>query len=168
CVPDGFAGRLPSCPECRGEGCAASLAACSYADSQTARVSRMMDLKDLVCFLRGLNCEGYLLRNLDAVAFQRHNFARKVREHANSPQAEVFQDLRADSALVLDHALHAGIALHVPALVVKNSRQRGALFRARVDSKSSARVMQIDEHAAVLRGNRFQRSLHHLAAIACA
>src|SRR5215472_19073423 len=51
-------------------------------------------------------------------------------------------------------------------MVVEDSGQSSAFFRSRVDSESSAGVMQIDEHPSLLRGNRFQRPFHHLAAVA--
>ena len=109
-----------------------------------------------------------LIRNLQSVTFERHNFARQVRQDTDSPQAQVFQDLSSDSAFVLDHALHARIAVHMLAMVVDDFGQRGAFFGPRVDAKAAPGVVQIYENSAVLRCDRLQRSLQHFAAIACA
>ncbi len=116
--------------------------------------------------LRRFNRQRHLVRNLEAVTFERHHFARMIRKHANPPQPEIDQNLRADSALMLHESLPPRILFASFAPVITNLRQGRIFGRARINSKSAASVMQINKHAAIGRGNRRERPLDDLVAIA--
>ena len=104
--------------------------------------------------LRRFNRQRHLICNLEPITFERHHFARMIRKHANPPQSEIDQNLRADSALVLHESLTSRIVLATFASMVTNLRQRGVFGRTRINSKSAAGVMQVHEHAAIGRCNR--------------
>jgi len=58
-----------------------------------------------VSFFWVLDAERNLVGDADAVAFEGDNFFRVIGENTNIFQAEVDQDLCADTAFVLDEAL---------------------------------------------------------------
>ena len=58
-----------------------------------------------------LDAEGDLVGDADAVAFEGDDFFGVVGEDANVLETEVDEDLRADAAFVLDHALAGGLAV---------------------------------------------------------
>ena len=140
-IPDGFAGRALST---QGNG---------Y-------------LKNLMPVLGRLDRKRHLIRNLQPVAFQRHHFARMICKHTNPPQSQIDQNLRADAALVLHESLPPRILFAALAAVVTNLRQRRFFGRTRINSKPAAGMMQVDEDAAIGRGNRRKRALDNLVAIA--
>lgn len=110
--------------------------------------------------------ERYLIGNFEAVAVERHDFLRMVREHANSAQTEINQNLRADSAFTLQQALAIEVAVNFPALVDRDFRQRAFFGRRGVNSKAAAGVMQIDKNAAIGAGDCVERAVDELIAIA--
>lgn len=121
-----------------------------------------------------VDAQGNLIGNTDSVAFERNNFLGVVGEDANVAEAEVNQDLGADAAFVLHHALASGFAIELTTLVQMNLRKstgggvrRGsAAGGARFDAKAAAGVMKIEQDAAILLGNGFKRTRHEFAAIA--
>ena len=113
----------------------------------------------------GIDAQGDLIGNGDAVAFEGNDFLWVVRENANAFEAEVNQDLCADATFVLHHALAGGLAIELAALMKMNLRQRAGLFRS-VDGKPAAGVMEIEEHAATFLGDGFKRQRNELPAIA--
>jgi len=95
-----------------------------------------------------IDAEGDLVRDGHAVAFQGHHFFGVVGEDANVIQAEVDQDLRADAAFVLHHALASRFAVELATLMKVNLRQSAGLLGG-IDGKAAAGVMKIKEDAAV-------------------
>lgn len=104
----------------------------------------------------GIDAQRDLIGNADAVAFEGNDFLRVVGENANAFETEVNQDLCADAAFVLHHALAGGLAIQLAALMNMNLRQRAGFFR-RVDGKPAAGVMEIKEHPATFFGDGFER-----------
>src|SRR5580700_4253193 len=90
-----------------------------------------------------------------------------VGQDANSPQAQVNQNLRAYAAFALHQSLASKVVLHFLARMETNARQFGGIRLARrINLESAPGVMQIDEHAAVFSGDRFERALDNRMAIA--
>ena len=85
--------------------------------------------EDLVSGLWRSDAQGDLVGDGDAVAFEGDDLFRMVGEDANVPEAEVDQDLRADAAFVLHHALARGFAVELAALMKMNLRQRAWFLR---------------------------------------
>ena len=119
----------------------------------------------LVRWLLLVDAEGDLVGDGDAVAFEGDHLFGVVGEDANVFEAEVNQDLRADAAFVLDHALARGLAVELAALMKMNLWQRTGLF-AGIDGEAASRVMEIEEYAAALLGDGFERTRYEFAAIA--
>jgi competence protein ComEA len=80
-------------------------------------------LDSLVRGTAGGDGDGHLVGNGQAVAFERHEFARVIGEHAEIGEAEIDQNLRADAAFVLQKALAGDVAIELPARVQANVRQ---------------------------------------------
>ena len=112
-----------------------------------------------------LDAEGDLVGDADAVAFQGDDFFRMVREDADVLEAEVDQDLRADAAFVLDHALAGRFAIELAALVKMDLRERAGLFGG-FDAKATSRVVEIEKYAATFLSDGFQRTRNEFGAIA--
>ena len=108
-----------------------------------------------MCRLALVDTERDLIGDGDAVAFEGDNFFRMVGEHANILEAEVDEDLRADAAFVLDHALASRFAIELAALMKMNLRERAGLL-GRIDGKAPAGVMEVKEDAAVFLGDGLQ------------
>jgi len=70
-----------------------------------------------------LDAERHLVGDADAVAFESDDFLRVIGEDANVLEAKVDQDLRADAAFVLHHALAGGLAIELAALVKMDLRE---------------------------------------------
>jgi hypothetical protein len=66
--------------------------------------------------------DGFLVGDSEAVTLERDQFAGMVGKHANVGQAEIDQNLRPDSALVLQHALPRGIAIELSSPVIQHAR----------------------------------------------
>src|SRR5262249_44467124 len=75
------------------------------------------------------------------------------------------QDLRADAAFVLDHALAGRFAIELAAPVKMNLRQRAGLL-GRVDGETAAGVMEVQKDAAIFSSYGFQRERNEFPAIA--
>ena len=112
-----------------------------------------------------LDAQRHLVGDADAVAFQGDDFFRVIGEDANVLEAEVDQDLRADAAFVLDHALPRRFAVELAALVKMNLRECAGLFGG-FDAEAAARVMEVEKDAATFLGDAFQGSRDEFAAIA--
>src|SRR5574340_975786 len=54
--------------------------------------------------------DGHLLGNLQPITFERHHLAWVVRQDADRAEAQINQNLRADAALALHHALPAEVS----------------------------------------------------------
>ena len=107
-----------------------------------------------------------LVGDFQAVALEGDDFAGMVGEDADAAQAEVDQNLRADAAFALHQTLASQIVVEFFALVESDARELGAVRFARIDLKSAAGVMQINEDAAVGLGDGCERAVDYGAAIA--
>ena len=81
-----------------------------------------------------------MVGDADAVAFEGHDFFGMVGDDADIFEAEVDEDLCADAAFVLDHALTGGFAIELAARMEMNLRQGAGSFR-RVDAVAATGVM---------------------------
>ena len=75
-----------------------------------------------------VDAQGDLVGDADAVAFEGDDFFRVVGEDANVFEAEIDQDLRADAAFMLDHALAGRLAIELAALVEMNLREHAGFL----------------------------------------
>ena len=122
----------------------------------------------LQALVSGLGCgelQGNLIRDADAVAFEGDDFLGVIGDDADVGEAEVDQDLRADAAFVLHHALTGRFAIELPACMIVNFRQGSGSFR-RIDGVAAPGVVQIEKHAAVLLRDFFQGTRHKVRAVA--
>ncbi len=122
-------------------------------------------LEGLVCGTRLVDAKRDLVGDTDAVAFQSDNFFRVVGEDANVLEAKIDQDLRADAAFMLNHALARGLAIKLAALVEMNLREHAG-FLGRIDTETAAGVVQIEKNAAVFLGDGRKGARDKFAAIA--
>src|SRR6266446_3610038 len=130
-----------------------------------SRVKSRRESLGLVRRLGLVDAEGDLVGDADAVAFEGDDFFRVIGEDANVLEAEVDQDLRADAAFVLDHALARRLAIELAALVEMNLGERTGLFGG-LDAEAASRVVQVEKNAAVFLGDGGQRARDQFAAIA--
>src|SRR5258708_11927922 len=110
--------------------------------------------KHLMGGARLLEAQRNLIGDADAVAFEGDNFFRVIGEDANVLETKVNQDLRADAAFVLDHALARRLAIELAALVEMNLRKRAG-FPGGIHGKSAASVVEIEKNTAVFLGDSF-------------
>ena len=113
-------------------------------------------------WLGGFDVQGDLVGDADAVAFQGYYLFRVVGQDADVFQAEVDEDLGADAAFVLDHALAGGFAIELAALVKMDLGQRAGVF-GRFDAEAAAGVVEIEKDAAVFFGDGGQGARDELA-----
>ncbi len=92
----------------------------------------------LACFY----AQGDLVGDADAVAFEGDDFFRMICEDADVLEAEINQDLRADAAFMLDHALEGGLAIELATLMKMDLRERAWLFGG-FDAEAASGVMEI-------------------------
>ncbi len=111
------------------------------------------------------DAQGDLVGDADAVAFEGDDFFWMIGEDPNVLEAEVDQDLRADAAFVLDHALARGFAIELAALVEMNLGECARPFDG-FDAEAASRVVQVEKDAAVFLGDGSQRARDEFAAIA--
>src|SRR5260370_3231705 len=104
--------------------------------------------------LRLVDAQGDLVGDADAVAFEGDDFFRVIGEDANVLEAEINQDLRADTAFVLDQALARRLTITLAALVKMNLRKRAG-FSSGIHGEAAACVVEIEKNAAVFLGNSF-------------
>jgi hypothetical protein len=103
----------------------------------------------------------------EAVAIAGYYFARVIGQDADAAEAEVYQDLGADTAFALDQALAAQVVLHFVTGMEADPREFGGVCLARrVNLKAAAGVMKVDEHATIFGGDGFERALDDGVAIA--
>src|SRR5713226_4879438 len=121
--------------------------------------------QNLMARLRCLYAKRDLVGDANAVAFERDDFFRVVGEHANVLEAEIDQDLGADAAFVLDHALAGGLAIELAALVKMNLRERAGFFGG-FNAEAAPGVVQVEKDAAVYDVEGGQRARDKFAAIA--
>jgi hypothetical protein len=107
-----------------------------------------------------------LFGDRQAVAFERYHFFRMVGEDAQGLQSEINQNLRADTAFVLQEALAGDIHVELFARVVLDPRKRARGGQRGVDAESSPSVVQVNEHPAILTDDGFERALNNFMAIA--
>jgi len=103
------------------------------------------------------NVEGDLVGDGDAVAFEGDDFFGMVGEHANVLEAEIDEDLGADAAFMLNHALAGGFAVELAARVNMNLRKLAGFFRL-IDAEAATGMMKIEEDAAIFFGDGFERA----------
>src|ERR1700688_923798 len=89
-----------------------------------------------------------------------------IGQDAQALQSQIDQNLRADTALVLQEALPRDIHVDLLARVVHDSRERARGGRGGVDAEASPRVVKVDEYAAIFPDNGFERTLDNFVAIA--
>src|SRR5712692_9004227 len=104
-----------------------------------------------------IDAERDLVGDADAVAFESDDFFRMIGEDANVLEAEIDQDLRADPAFVLNHALARRLAIELTTFVKMNLREHARLFGG-FDAEAASRVVQIEKNAAVFLGDGGQRA----------
>jgi len=93
-----------------------------------------------------------LVGDADAVAFQGDYFFGVIGQDADVLQAEVDEDLGADAAFMLDHALASGFAIELATFVEVDLRKGASLVRG-FDAEAAAGVMEIEEDTAVFLGD---------------
>src|SRR6202040_1120939 len=98
--------------------------------------------------------------------FERNYFFGVVGQDAQGLQSQIDQNLRADAAFVLQEALPCDIHVELYARVIQDARQRPRSGRGSVDPETSPRMMQVNEHAAILADDGFERALDNFVAIA--
>ncbi len=114
---------------------------------------------------RLLDAQRHLVGDADAVAFEGDDFFWVIGEDANVFEAEVNQDLRADSAFVLDHALPRKLAIELAALVEMNLWENAG-FLGGFNTEAASGVMKVEKDAAIFLGDGFQRARDKLRAVA--
>lgn len=108
--------------------------------------------------------EGDLVGDADAVAFEGDDFLGVIGDDADIREAEVDQDLRANAAFMLHHALTGRLAIELAAGMKVDLRQGSGSFR-RVNGVAAAGVVQIEKHAAVFLGDFFEGTRHKVRTI---
>ncbi len=103
------------------------------------------------------DAERNLVGDTDAVAFEGDDFLRVIGKNTNIFQAEVDQDLCADTAFVLYEALARWRAIELSARVNVNLRKNARLTSG-FDAKAAACVVQIKKDTAILFGNCGERT----------
>src|SRR5690242_225514 len=89
-----------------------------------------------------------------------------IGEHAQALEAEVDQNLRADSAFMLQEALPRRILIELAASVVKHASHFAGTGGRLLEAEASPGVVQINEDAAIFAYDGFERSRDDLIAIA--
>src|SRR5258707_10822341 len=123
-------------------------------------------LKRLVRRFGLVDAQRDLVGDADAVAFEGHYFFGVIGEDADVLEAEVNQDLRADAAFVLDHALAGGVPIQLAALVEMNLG-KSARFPGGLDAETTAGVVEIKENTTVFLGDCSPPTGDQFAAVAC-
>src|SRR6267378_4012537 len=90
-----------------------------------------------------LDAQRHLVGDADAVAFEGDDFFRVIGEDANVLEAEVDQDLCADAAFVLDHALPRKLAIELAALVEMNLWENAG-FLGGFNTEAASGVMKVE------------------------
>lgn len=111
-------------------------------------------------------CEWNGFFDFEAVAFKGHHPSGVIRQYPDAAEAEVYEDLGADSALALNGALSPQVLLSRLTSVEADRRQGGWLRGAGVDLETAARLVEVNEHSAMLIGYGCQRLVDGGAAIA--
>src|SRR6185437_8010982 len=122
-------------------------------------------LEHLVSGFGFSDAEWDLVGDGDAIALEGYYLFRMICQNSNIFEAEIYQDLRADAAFVLNHAEAGGLAVELAALVKVNLRQR-TRFARRFHAESAAGVMKIEKHSAILFGDGGKRARDQFVAIA--
>src|SRR2546429_7373823 len=117
--------------------------------------------------MRGLgliDAQRHLVGDADAVALEGDNFLRMIGENTNVLEAKVDQDLRANAAFVLHHALARRLAIELTTLVEMNLGKRAEFFGG-FDAEAASGVVEVKKDAAVLFGAGCQRARDKVAAV---
>ena len=104
-------------------------------------------------FSRVFDTERNLVGDTDAVAFKGDDFFRVIGKNTNIFQAEVDQDLCADTAFVLYEALARWRAIKLAARVNVNLRENARLSGG-FDAETASGMVQVEKDAAVFFGDR--------------
>src|SRR6202171_4830231 len=112
-----------------------------------------------------LDLERNLIGDGDAVSLQGDDFFGMVGEDSYVLESEVNQNLRADAAFVLHHALAGRLAVELAPRMQMNLRQCPWLRRL-INAESATRVMQINKDAAIFLGDSCERAGDQLGAVA--
>ena len=110
------------------------------------------------------DAERNLVGDTDAIAFEGDDFFRVIGKNTNIFQAEVDQDLCADTAFVLYEALARRRAIELSAGVNVNLRKNARLTGG-LNAKAAACVVQIKKNTAILFGNCGERTGNQFVAI---
>lgn len=107
--------------------------------------------------------DGDLLGDFYVEALQGGNVRRRVREQAYFVDAEVGEDLAAQTDLPQCSLVAVVVMLTGAGFAVQDDavRREGA-----VDVEAAAGVVQVDERASAFVGNGFERALHNAVAVA--
>src|ERR1700693_1760457 len=99
----------------------------------------------------------HLVGDGEAIAFECDYLSRMVGEHAQALEAEVDQDLGADSAFMLQQALPREVLVELSPRLIQNMRERAGRGCSGFNSEAASGVVQVNEHSAIFRGDGFER-----------
>ena len=116
-------------------------------------------------WFRFADVEWDLIGDGDAVSFEGDDLLGMVGEDANVLEAEVDQDLRADSGFMLNHALASRFAVKLAARVNVNLRKFSGFFGL-INAKAPSSVMEVKKDAATFPCDSFERTLNNVLAVA--
>ena len=119
----------------------------------------------MVSFFGLLYAQRDLVGDGDTVAFQGDNFFGVIGQHTYIFEAQVNQDLRADTAFMLHKALARGRAVELAARVNMNLRKRAGFARG-FDAEAPPGVVQIEKNAAIFFGDGRKRTGDQFVAVA--
>src|ERR1700761_1697798 len=97
--------------------------------------------------LGSFDAHRHLVGDADTVAFERDHFFRMIREDANVGETEIDQDLCADAAFMLHHALTRGFAIKLPTAMKVNLWQCSRRV-SRFDAEAASGVVEIEKYTA--------------------
>ena len=114
----------------------------------------------------GRDGQWLLIGDRQPVSFKRDYFAWMVGQHPQALQAQIEQNLRADSAFMLQEPLPRDVLIELPTSVIEHARHLARPGRRLLQTKASAGVVQIDEYTAVFAHDRLEGSRDDFVAIA--
>src|SRR5579872_1046027 len=152
-------------PAANSNGCAPTSRSRNRRRRKQSKIPRFAS-QALVGALAGAHRQRLLIGDGQAVGFERHELARMIGEHAQGLQAEVDQNLRADAAFMLEQALASDILIELPAPVIEHARHFAGTRGRLLQLEAASGVVQINEDAAILAHDGFERTGHRLIAIA--
>jgi hypothetical protein len=93
-----------------------------------------------------------LVGDADAIAFESYHLFGMVGQDANVFQTQIDQNLGADAAFMLHHALASWLAIELTALV-ETDLGKGTRCFAGFDSEASAGMVKVEENAPIFFGD---------------